>query len=289
MTTEKCNNADMSAMKPKDVFSKGDIVYHSVLTEVPGQSPSVCYFDEQSLETLKRKRFWSEIGDRIDPSLKRFKTEFRLKDGSKLMVEAYPYGEKDATTDIPIGQTVKVVDETRKPSVGNGPKTVIYDHNRIESLIPPYETFTINTRSPSVGNRNYPVSFKQEGGRAVPSKFMTDAAVPFNYLLNSPSANAVRKVVVFNDSNREPCKTIVLFDNGDRVVVKRNENDKADLKESILWAIVKHSFGKSIERQLDRIVSMVTVDSKKLSIASKVDEASRKAKAKKARQVQVNG
>lgn len=150
----------------------------------------------------------------------------------------------------------------------NETKSVIHPHNKIGAILPPYETFTINSKT-SVSGKNYPTSLGVVGDTVVTKKRMSDKSIPFNYLLNCPSANAVRQVIAFNDENGDPCKTIVLFDNGDRVVVKRSENDKPDLKQSILWAIVKHSFGTSLERQLDKIVKNVTFDSKTYSIISK--------------------
>ena len=168
-------------------------------------------------------------------------------------------------------------------------KSVIFEGNKISSMIPPYETYTINSRKSLAGGSNFPISYKVEDGLVKPTRRMSDTAVPFNFLLNSPSANAVKRVIAFNDEKGEPCKTIVIFDNGDRVVVKRNENDAPDLRQRILWAILKHSFGTSIERQLDKILKSVTVTSEELSKRTKTLKEAKRNKAIGAKSVRIDG
>lgn len=313
----------------KEQFNDGDTVYISVWRDIPGRPNDSVYYDSQSLAALMRKRFWAEIRPFIDVTKTRCLWKFTLKDGSSLAVMARPYSEELSsvgpdivqTVENPVSQAVYAIDlsqsvneedtdghamtdSAKDETVGDdkqtdnitkrddykasddGTKSVILDRNKLSSLIHGYAKFSINTRAVC---GKVPTSLKREDGQVVYAKTISDSSVPFNYLLNSPSANAVRKVIVFNDSERKPFKTIVLFDNGDRVVVRRNGNDAPDVKMSVLWAIVKHSFGNSVDRQIEKILDCVAVDSEEQSRKSRKDRETVRNKAKSDRMRPING
>jgi len=277
--------------KEIEKFNVGDVIYISNWRNLPDRPKDSCYYDKQSLETLKCKKFWKEISGLLDTSKKWGKWEFVLDDGSNLTIEAMQYGmtKSDKSVENPQSLSMNVIDVAKESSDKNDVKCIIRQENKFESLLPPYETFSINTKFSNAKRKNYPSSLKIKDGKLVTKKEISDYSVPFNYLLNSPFANAVRKVVVFNDANHNPYKTIVLFDNGDRIVVKRNKKDEPDLKQSILWAIVKHSFGTSIDRQLDKIISKVAVNSEELSRESKSSKTKNSEKQNKSASKQING
>lgn len=284
----------MNANKSNPVFKKGDVVYTSTWSDLPGRSKGVCFYDRQTFDGLKRKKFWNEIRGLIDANASSGEWNFVLKDGSNLKIVAREFAAEGSNC-VVAKEVPQAVRESERKAVDlrtnddGRTKTAVNYESTIESLLPGYERFTINSRSFLDGRTNFPTAMKLVDGHVSYGKTMSDSSVPFNYLLNSPAANAVRKVVVFKDANGDPCRTIVLFDNGDRVVVRRSPEDAPDLRASILWAIVKHSFGKSVDRQVDRIVETVTVDSERNSEMVRGREKARRDKAKMRKSVRIDG
>ena len=81
---------------------------------------------------------------------------------------------------------------------------------------------------------------------------------PFNILCTATGACAVRQVIFDND------ETTVLFDDGDRVVVKRHSSDVNDSITAVLWAIGEKVFGEDLARQIKRVIKYRGVDRNEL-------------------------
>ena len=73
---------------------------------------------------------------------------------------------------------------------------------------------------------------------------------PFNILCNAIGACAVKKII-FDEVKDE---TIVLFADGDKVVVRRHSEDAADQITAVLWALGEKVFGTDIARQIKRAI-----------------------------------
>ena len=71
---------------------------------------------------------------------------------------------------------------------------------------------------------------------------------PFNILCRSIGACAIKQVIFDGDD------TIVLFADGDKVVIHRSENDRDDQVTAILWALAKKVFGKDVVKQINRVI-----------------------------------
>ena len=80
--------------------------------------------------------------------------------------------------------------------------------------------------------------------------FEGGVVTPFNILCNAPGACAVKKIIFDEDKD----ETIVLFADGDKVVVHRHSEDAADQVAAVLWALGEKVFGTEVARQIKRAI-----------------------------------
>lgn len=81
---------------------------------------------------------------------------------------------------------------------------------------------------------------------------------PFNIQCNCDGACAIRKIIEKGD------ETIVLFADGDRVVLHRHESDQKDSVTAVLWALGQKVFGTGLARQIHSALKYRTVDTEKI-------------------------
>ena len=84
---------------------------------------------------------------------------------------------------------------------------------------------------------------------------------PFNILCNAVGACAVKRIIFDGD------ETIVLFADGDKVVVKRHPDDKNDPITAVLWALGEKVFGTDLSRQIKRAIKYRSSDREALHAA----------------------
>lgn len=71
---------------------------------------------------------------------------------------------------------------------------------------------------------------------------------PFNILCNAVGACAIENIIFDNN------ETIVLFADGDKVVVHRHQDDQDDRVAAVLWALGEKVFGEDVARQIKRAI-----------------------------------
>ena len=89
---------------------------------------------------------------------------------------------------------------------------------------------------------------------------------PFNILCNAPGACAVKKIIFDDD------ETIVLFADGDKVVLHRHSDDANDHVTAVLWALGEKVFGTDVARQIKRAIKYRASNRSDLHAAKKCEK-----------------
>lgn len=127
------------------------------------------------------------------------------------------------------------------------PKTSLNKRNRIA------EKITVNSRRYENGDPIEYAIYTNNNGDIVEHLLDTKtenggSVTPFNILCTCVGACAIRDIIFKGET------TIVLFADGDKVVLNRHSDDKPDRVTAVLWALGQKLFGVNLARQINNAI-----------------------------------